>query len=515
MLKLLVMSMMFSAHAACPSSLIDCVSNEGEAGENCLRIDDQSGHLELTSNFLEGVEYVQTFHQITSASIWRFNHVFGAIGEDDLSFTAFDSNDNEISINNIAIDSTNFTQLYFDSPQIGYVMIRVYVTTPPPTTTGSDLQFVVGAGAFSQCTSLTSVDMPKVTKIDNNAFMGTSLTSVDMPKVTDIGRYAFKWFLRDTLTSVFMPEVKKIGYGAFDGTSLTTVDMPLVVEIGPFAFSGTSLTTVDMPKVTDIGERAFSGTSLKTVSMPLVQTIGVSAFSGTLTSVYTNEQIKTNYVFNDAVVTIRSGCPTDCIDEATENCVRSGHLEITDDTLADVSYDDGSLVVGPYAFTNCTLTSVSMPSVTKIGAMAFKDTSLTWVSMPAITTIESLSFQGSSLTSVSMPNVTEIQANAFVGTGLTSVSMPSVTKIGADAFKGTSLTSVSMPLVTDIGANAFQDTSLTWVSMPTVHFMHFNKSLAFDGCSSLVLVADSTKISTLPPAEYNNALKSYYSSIGC
>ena len=66
---------------------------------------------------------------------------------------------------------------------------------------------------------LTTVDMPKVETIEDNAFSACrNLTTVDAPNVKTIGKGAF-WEC-DKLTTVTMPNVKTIGRNAFQGTQI-------------------------------------------------------------------------------------------------------------------------------------------------------------------------------------------------------------------------------------------------------------------------------------------------------
>ena len=98
----------------------------------------------------------------------------------------------------------------------------------------------IGDGAFSGCTSLTSITIPSsVTSIGNDAFSDcTSLTSIIIPNsVTSIGNRAFS-----------------------DCTSLESIEIPnSVTSIGNFAFSFCiSLTSIEIPSsVTSIGYDAF------------------------------------------------------------------------------------------------------------------------------------------------------------------------------------------------------------------------------------------------------------------
>ena len=99
----------------------------------------------------------------------------------------------------------------------------------------------IGYGAFSGCSSLTSVTIPNsVTSIGPSAFSGCSgLTSVTIPdSVTSIGINAF--YNCSGLTSVTIPgSVASIGAWAFYGCSgLTSVTIPdSVTSIGDDAFS--------------------------------------------------------------------------------------------------------------------------------------------------------------------------------------------------------------------------------------------------------------------------------------
>ncbi len=125
----------------------------------------------------------------------------------------------------------------------------------------------IGAHAFEDCSSLTSVTIPNsVTSIGGDAFSGcSSLTSVTIPNsVTSIGYEAF--YKCSSLTSVTIGNsVTSIGDRAFYFcSSLTSVTIPnSVTSIGHYAFNGCSgLTSVTIPNsVTSIGSSAFSGCS--------------------------------------------------------------------------------------------------------------------------------------------------------------------------------------------------------------------------------------------------------------
>ena len=99
----------------------------------------------------------------------------------------------------------------------------------------------IGSSAFSECSSLTSIDIPNsVTSIGEWAFhYCSSLTSIDIPNsMTSIGEWAF--YHCSGLTSITIPNsVTSIGEGAFyDCNSLDTViiENPVPAEIYGSAF---------------------------------------------------------------------------------------------------------------------------------------------------------------------------------------------------------------------------------------------------------------------------------------
>ena len=131
---------------------------------------------------------------------------------------------------------------------------------------GSELKTIEGYyqfyGAFSDCTSLTSIEIPaSVETIGICAFSDcTSLTSIEIPaSVETIEWYAFSYCTSlKTVTFEKGSKLKMIQYNTFrDCTSLTTIEIPASVEtIERGAFSGcTSLQTVTFEK----------GSQLKTV----------------------------------------------------------------------------------------------------------------------------------------------------------------------------------------------------------------------------------------------------------
>ena len=114
----------------------------------------------------------------------------------------------------------------------------------------------IGKYAFSACTNLEDVNMPKVVTIGDCAFneytKGTKLTSLDLPNATTIGENAFAY--SSLLTSVNLPKMVTIGLLAFGHCDIRTLDLPEVTEIGTGAFDiNDNLVSCSAPKVTTIG----------------------------------------------------------------------------------------------------------------------------------------------------------------------------------------------------------------------------------------------------------------------
>ena len=140
-------------------------------------------------------------------------------------------------------------------------------------------------GMFSDCTSLTSIVLPKsLTKIPTGYFSGcTSLTSVTATsEIAEVGPKAFKNC--SSLPEVSFPgTLTSIGYSAFEGCeNLTSIpDLSHVSEMGESAFQGCKrlFADVDLSSLAEIPAYAFCYAQVNVVKLSdTLRSIGKWAF---------------------------------------------------------------------------------------------------------------------------------------------------------------------------------------------------------------------------------------------
>lgn len=300
----------------------------------------------------------------------------------------------------------------------------------------------IGNGAFSDCTSLTSIDIPNsVTSIGSYAFSMSGLTSIVIPNsveyigedafmcgnlktvtinsesimsqnysrqlsflhifnsaeefiigdnIKSIGQYAF-YNCMETKTVIIPNSVTSIGNYAFWGcSSLTSVAIPNNVKnIGTSLFQDcSSLLSMEIPNsVVSIGDEAFKGcTSLSYFEIPnSVTSIGYRTFDDC-------PELKTVFIDNDSLVSSKSSI-VDCFGYQVEKYIIGDHVKS----------------IGESAFSCClSMTSIEIPnSVTSIGNSAFHDcVNLTSITIPSsVTSIGNGAFiYCYSLTSITIPS---------------------------------------------------------------------------------------------------------------
>lgn len=147
--------------------------------------------------------------------------------------------------------------------------------------------------------------------------------------------------------------------------------------------------------------------------------------------------------------------------------------------ITEASLPEGLRKIGGYAFTDCAITSITIPASVSSIDYAFSNCKK----------LANVTFKG---------NITEIGSNAFNGcTSLKEISLPnSVTKIGGNAFCRSGLTRITIPaLVSEIPMSAFSDCkSLAEVTIPEgVKIIDW----AFDGCTSLTEISIPSSVTSI------------------
>ena len=183
---------------------------------------------------------------------------------EDADATMFSAITTALAAANIAEGSIDLTISGAKTvPEYGFFDQDNYFTNGEKNIAGDKLKSLtltdvetIGKYAFSACTNLEAVNMPKVVTIGDCAFneytKGTKLTSLDLPNATTIGENAFAY--SSLLTSVNLPKMVTIGLQAFCNCDIRTLDLPEVTEIGTGAFEGNdNLVSCSAPKATTIG----------------------------------------------------------------------------------------------------------------------------------------------------------------------------------------------------------------------------------------------------------------------
>ncbi len=308
----------------------------------------------------------------------------------------------------------------------------------------------INQNAFYGCTSLRSVEGLEYVKfINQDAFNGCALTQVDLSSIVAIGNSAFEG---NELVTLTLPETaQSLGMRAFYGNA-SLYDVAIEAErvkLGSEAFAQcSSLHSVDI-NASVIPANAFDGcTSLSSVTLGKdVSVLGAYAFRGTSVAKFTVDQGNT---------LIKASADGSYLTNFKGDTL----LLVAPDRISNAFTADSAIkAVGDGAFAGMTtLTSVTLPGVTKVGDNAFAGcTALRSVTLGTLTSVGDYAFAETALTR--LPALAEGQtlgAYAFSGSKLTSVNIPSGINVGDYAFADcTSLQSVVIGDRVELGTGAF------------------------------------------------------------
>jgi hypothetical protein len=289
-----------------------------------------------------------------------------------ISITAYAATGGPVTIPDRIPDTTNGLPVTSIATTAFYQSGLTTATIPSSVTN-------IGEEAFSACPSLTNITVDPLnsnfSSVDGVLFDKSLTTLIQYPggkagsymipgSVIHIGDGAFSGC--SSLTSVTIPNsVTSIGSYAFTGcTNLTSVTIPdSVAAIGDSTFQGCSgLSSVAIGNsVSNIGTNAFNGcSSLTAITVGTGNSVysdldGVLFNQSLTTLIVYPEGIAGNYTIPNSVTSIKS--------EAFENCTN----------LTGVTIGTNVASIGDWAFEDCqSLRSITIPSsVTNIGDHAF------------------------------------------------------------------------------------------------------------------------------------------------
>ena len=306
-------------------------------------------------------------------------------------------------------------------------------------------------GAFYGCTALKTVTgLENVKFINESAFEGCALSgSLKLDSAVAIADYAFAG--NRSLGSVTLSEsIQSIGKHAFaNNSSLRTLTIKApIYKLGQYAFAGCeSLTQVSINAAV-IPTGAFQGAKkLEKVTLGKdVAVINENAFGGTKLASITIDPNNTRFV---------TGENLSYIVDKTESTL----ILVAPATKGEFAPDLNVTTVGTGAFSgNANITSVVLPSVTRLSPYAFADcTALRNVTLGNLTQIGDSAFANTALKQApSFAHLSEIGARAFRGSALESVTLPDGIKVGDSAFaECKKLASVTVGNNVVIGNGAF------------------------------------------------------------
>jgi len=346
------------------------------------------------------------------------------------------------------------------------------------------------AGAFSGCSSLTSVTMPNsVSAIPDSTFQGCySLTSVAIgSSVSTIGDCAFESC--SNLTSVTMPSgISSIGDSAFSCcTSLMAVySEGNAPSLGSDVFSWPGFDP--LPPGSDPATIYY-----------LPGTAGWGPTFGGLPTALWNPG-----TFGALQVSIS---PAGAVSAGAQWQMDGGAWQNSGTIVSNLS-------VGGYTVAFSTVSGWTTPTSQTVPVSANQTTKATGTYVPVVSALDYTTNNGTititgyngSFGAVAIPSainglpVTSIGTKAFQSCyGLTSITIPdSVTSIGANTFQSCSnLTSLSIPdSVTSIGDDAF-DGCTSLINITIGNGVTNIGSEAFDGCTSLTNITIGAKVASI------------------
>lgn len=221
---------------------------------------------------------------------------------------------------------------------------------------GNELN-IINSYCFNNCSKLSNINLNNIIEIKSHAFSGCNLTNINITNATLIEQYAFSEI--SSLESIDMPNAKIIENGAFNRSGWNIIE------------------TLNIPScLTNIGELAF-GTfehSLKTITVDPDNPVYEDGPDANTHLNYLVEKSTKKLILGCAnsgmkVGTMNNVIPSDVL-EIGKYAFRESW-----ENLAEINLGDSIGTIGEYAFTNCNMfeTLIIPTSVKKIYNTSFEN----------------------------------------------------------------------------------------------------------------------------------------------
>ncbi len=287
----------------------------------------------------------------------------------------------------------------------------------------------IGEGAFKDCVKLQTVTLPVITSIDNAlVFEGcTALKTFTAENLVTIAEGMFKDCAK--LITVTLTSIKTIPANCFNGCKLLkTLSMPEVKTIGDYAFKGcTSLLSLNIETLEKIGNNAFENcTALNTVGLGNnVSSVGDCAFKNcsSLSAVGSFNQIAFGkYVFEDC-----TNLSSALFEELT--VIPEGMYKNCTNLTEIVEYDSLITEIGAYAFYGCEsiyVDNFDWSIIEYLGKKAFENSTFSInakvYDMKSLKKAENSAFDGMNITELKLETIEylyDVPDNSFIAVGKT------------------------------------------------------------------------------------------------
>lgn len=336
----------------------------------------------------------------------------------------------------------------------------------------------IGNFAFTNCSSITSVNLPECLSIGNGAFSCCILLSyLNIPECKTIGSNAF--FSCSSLSTVTLTNLLSMGDNAFRGCRLESLYLPKCLSVPGYAFQDNpDLSVISLPRVSSIGYYGFYGDSkISVIDLPFLIGQGGNPFQSVVpTSI--NLPIFSNMYYNASYNYFGWGL----------SLASEVHMSIGNKLYFVPSYSKNFGLINILSYNNCTIYVDAAMYDKWVSANGWSSLS-TIFSVEGDSTVPMLSFSDGLLYGKTEALFQRWYSSGSYGIGISSssvrnVSLPECRYLEMAVFAGLSqITSITLPKCEYMDQNVFSRCySLATLEIPNCRYIG---SSAFIECYSL------------------------------